>query len=364
MCVGGRRLQSIALSALQSSALQKPSNPAVLEGLTSSAFNFNSSIESVENVKAAPKRRRKPQKPGKTAKNNDRHFVVHHYLDHSQDVDGGECSHHVGSESSSSEEEGHHRRRGGVSVPFPVKLHEVLDQVEADGFAHIISWQGHGRCFMIHKPKEFVDYIMPRYFRQSKLTSFQRQLNLYGFNRITRGPDSGAYYSEYFLRWRVFLCKYMIRTKVKGTRFKAASNPENEPDFYSMPVVMPMASESSSCGDSQHTLSTSDSTLSVVPLPSKSFNLEQISYDSTLPNTQAISSSLNQFLSNYRREDSPIKNQVPLNAVTSNDWNDSNNSDDLDDFSIDWSETFDTVFESSLNDDVQLSYMLEKLLED
>lgn len=163
MCVGGRRLQSIALSALQSNALQKQSNPTVLEGLASSAFNFNSSIESVDNAKAAPKRRRKPQKPGKTAKNNDRHFVVHHYLDHSQDVDGGDCSHPVGSESSSSEEEGHHRRRGGVSVPFPVKLHEVLDQVEADGFAHIISWQGHGRCFMIHKPKEFVDYIMPRY---------------------------------------------------------------------------------------------------------------------------------------------------------------------------------------------------------
>lgn len=162
MCVGGRRLQTIALSALQSTALQKPSNPAVLEGLASSAFNFNTVIESVDSVKPAPKRRRKPQKPGKTAKNNDRHFVVHHYLDHAQDVDNGDI-HHFVSESSSSEEEGHHRRRGGVSVPFPVKLHEVLDQVEADGFAHIISWQGHGRCFMIHKPKEFVEYIMPRY---------------------------------------------------------------------------------------------------------------------------------------------------------------------------------------------------------
>ena len=206
--------------------------------------------------------------------------------------------------------------------------------------------------------------ISCRYFRQSKLTSFQRQLNLYGFNRITRGPDSGAYYSEYFLRWRVFLCKYMIRTKVKGTRFKAASNPENEPDFYSMPFVTPLASETNSWGDSQHTVTNSDTSASMVPLSSKSLNLEQISYDFSLPNTQAISSSLNQFLSTHRRDDSKTKNPVSVNTVTSNDWNDSSNQEDLDDFSIDWSETFDTVFESSLNDDAQLSYMLEKLLED
>jgi hypothetical protein len=157
----------------------------------------------------------------------------------------------------------------------------------------------------------------------------------------------------------------MIRTKVKGTRFKAASNPENEPDFYSMPIVMPLASETSSCNDSRHTLPNNDSTVSaVVPLSSTLFNVEHTSYEHILPDTQTISNSLNQFLATHGRCDSSFNVPVSVNSSTSNDWNDSNNQDDLDDFSIDWSETFDTAFESSLNDDVQLSYMLEKLLED
>jgi hypothetical protein len=120
--------------------------------------------------KERPKRRRKPQKPGKTAKQNERHFVLHNYHDHSCDPDENDDL---------ERQEASLRRKGGVTISFPLKLHSVLDQVERDGLAHVISWQAHGRCFVIHKPKEFVDHVMPSYFRQSKLTSFQRQLNLY-----------------------------------------------------------------------------------------------------------------------------------------------------------------------------------------
>jgi hypothetical protein len=73
-----------------------------------------------------------------------------------------------------------------------------------------------------------------RYFDQSKLTSFQRQLNLYGFVRLTRGVDATAYYHECFLRGKEFLAKRMLRTRIKGTRIKGASSPEQEPDFYTM----------------------------------------------------------------------------------------------------------------------------------
>jgi hypothetical protein len=47
-----------------------------------------------------------------------------------------------------------------------------------------------------------------------------------------------GYYHELFLRGKPFLCKRMFRTKIKGTRFKAASSPDQEPDFYAMPPVV------------------------------------------------------------------------------------------------------------------------------
>ena len=66
------------------------------------------------------------------------------------------------------------------------------------------------------------------------MTSFQRQLNLYGFGRITKGPDATGYYHEYILRHREFLAHRMMRQRIKGTKIKGAASPEDEPDFYSM----------------------------------------------------------------------------------------------------------------------------------
>ena len=128
--------------------------------------------------------------------------------------------------------------RGGVAVPFPAKLHAMLNGVENNGLSHIVSFQPHGRCFVVHKPKEFVRDVLPLHFNQSKLTSFQRQLNLYGFLRMTVGNDRNGYYHPMFLRGREFLANRIMRTRVKGNGgMKVQPNPETEPNFYSMPFV-------------------------------------------------------------------------------------------------------------------------------
>jgi hypothetical protein len=44
---------------------------------------------------------------------------------------------------------------------FPVRLHYVLSETEKDGLQHIVSWQPHGRCFIVHEQKLFAKNILP-----------------------------------------------------------------------------------------------------------------------------------------------------------------------------------------------------------
>jgi hypothetical protein len=299
------------------------------------------------------RRKRQPQKPGKTAKNNDRHFVQHHYHDHALDRD---------LEASAQSTK---RRRGGVTVAFPLKLHAMLDQIEQDGHADVISWQPHGRCFVVHKPKEFVDNILQKYFKQSKLTSFQRQLNLYGFQRLTRGHDAGGYYHELFLRGKTFLCKKMTRTKVKGTGFKAASSPEDEPDFWHMPPVnpiTPLQSEDDSSSTYSESTAPEETPSSVFPsfspvmssvpksfafeAPQEEASEEQMSIE-PFPYSAQVSESGSEVLDEVVDElflhEAPEENDNILDFV--NTWN-----------------PYSFPEEEEIEDDLQLGLLLERIL--
>merc|ERR1719356_1941197 len=102
---------------------------------------------------------------------------------------------------------------------FPFKLHSILESSGTSGQENIISWLPSGKAFKIHKPKEFADAIMPQYFNQTKYRSFQRQLYIYGFDRIKdkQSDDYGAYFHELFIRGASDLCLDMQRQKIKGT---------------------------------------------------------------------------------------------------------------------------------------------------
>lgn len=141
---------------------------------------------------------------------------------------------HESASSLDSNDRGRSIAKGGVTTPFPWKLHIMLDAMDKAGDKSIVCWQPHGRAFMVHKPKEFVQDVMSHFFNQTKYASFQRQLNLYGFSRLTHGPDKGAYYHNCFVRSKRHLCKGMIRQKIKGTKVRKSLSPEDEPNFYNI----------------------------------------------------------------------------------------------------------------------------------
>lgn len=96
------------------------------------------------------------------------------------------------------------------SFQFPWKLYDMLEQAEQDGLQDIVAWQGEN-SFKVLRIQEFVERVMPRYFKQTKYKSFQRQLNLYGYTRINEGPGKGGYKHKYFLRGNKALCQYISR---------------------------------------------------------------------------------------------------------------------------------------------------------
>jgi hypothetical protein len=76
-----------------------------------------------------------------------------------------------------------------------IQLFEVVSNPD---LAKIISWMPHGRAFVVKDPDALVRDVLPIYFSQTKFLSFVRQLNLWGFKRLTRGVQGKAYVSGGF----------------------------------------------------------------------------------------------------------------------------------------------------------------------
>ena len=99
---------------------------------------------------------------------------------------------------------------------FPWKLYDMLDTAEARNEEHVISWIRDGTAFKVHNRPVFMDEYMKKMFNQTKYKSFQRQLNLWGFERFQHGPDKGAYYHPLFVKGNRDCCSLLTRVRLKG----------------------------------------------------------------------------------------------------------------------------------------------------
>ena len=67
---------------------------------------------------------------------------------------------------------------------FPIKVYAMLELADnIFEFAQAVTWPPHGRAFRIHNKVKFMKEVVPLFFNQTQIRSFNRQLHLWGFRR-------------------------------------------------------------------------------------------------------------------------------------------------------------------------------------
>lgn len=140
---------------------------------------------------------------------------------------------------------------------FPVKLYTMLELFDGKGNAshidrsEIVAWSPHGRAFEVRDEARFMSEVSPLFFRQTKISSFYRQLHLWGFRRFSKGRDCGSWYNENFLRGQPGQLKNMLRIKIKKNVGAKHARARPEPDLYALPPLTARRF-SSKCQNDEH----------------------------------------------------------------------------------------------------------------
>ncbi|CAN4107233.1 unnamed protein product [Withania somnifera] len=66
--------------------------------------------------------------------------------------------------------------------PFLLKTYMLVENPATDS---VVSWNSDGSAFVIWQPAEFARDLLPTLFKHSNFSSFVRQLNTYGFRKVT-----------------------------------------------------------------------------------------------------------------------------------------------------------------------------------
>lgn len=144
----------------------------------------------------------------------------------------------------------------GVPQQFPRRLYLMLEseaklEESSADYLDIISWSDSGKAFKITNSAAFASEILPKYFRTSKFSSFQRNLNLvsvadhrppfpftclhlhndrvsmtltiprtfilqYGFTKVRRGPDMDMYHHPSFIRGHAEMLGLLRKSNATG----------------------------------------------------------------------------------------------------------------------------------------------------
>ncbi|CAK9319524.1 unnamed protein product [Citrullus colocynthis] len=73
-------------------------------------------------------------------------------------------------------------RKKSTAPPFLLKTYMVVEDPATD---EVISWNDDGTAFVVWQTVEFAKDVLPKLFKHCNFSSFVRQLNTYGFRKVT-----------------------------------------------------------------------------------------------------------------------------------------------------------------------------------
>lgn len=130
--------------------------------------------------------------------------------------------HSCSSTSSDSSSSSNEAKRGWVA-PFLLHLHQMLRREDPK----IIRWAEDGMAFQILDKEAMTSQILPKYFKNKNFSSFQRQLNYFGFRKWSKARAQFPTYSrEHFTRDNYSEMSLVKRQSKKSRKRKAASDEE------------------------------------------------------------------------------------------------------------------------------------------
>jgi hypothetical protein len=108
----------------------------------------------------------------------------------------------------------------------PNFIEKLWQLVNDKGSASFVTWTPHG-SIIVMRLDQFSSQVLPKYFKHSNYASFVRQLNLYGFRKISHSSDSCEYAHPLFRRGNEQMFKEIRRKVVSPSCREAMTKPED-----------------------------------------------------------------------------------------------------------------------------------------
>eukprot|EP00547_Thalassionema_nitzschioides_P003910 CAMPEP_0194200262 /NCGR_PEP_ID=MMETSP0156-20130528/944_1 /TAXON_ID=33649 /ORGANISM="Thalassionema nitzschioides, Strain L26-B" /LENGTH=287 /DNA_ID=CAMNT_0038925237 /DNA_START=14 /DNA_END=877 /DNA_ORIENTATION=- len=125
-------------------------------------------------------------------------------------------------------EETGRNNRMRMTMNFPLRMYHLITDAKKLGVDDVISWHSSGEKFLIINQKDFTTRVLPIIFKQSKFSSFRRQLNGYGFERESTDPTDSVTFAIFshksFRRGDPQACAAIKRRRGSGFITKSASS--------------------------------------------------------------------------------------------------------------------------------------------